>query len=255
MSDLRCVRRGNGILKYYRIGGRLSRGDVREKAKPKKREVTFTFPLPVEIVVWILSQDLRLLTMTYRLSKEISKLALPLRMSRLIRKPFIPREFGVPQRFPPPIGMYSVDRARRSSPYAWVRLAKGKAWYVVVPRGNRTKYYAGDEYPWYAETMVERQPDLYTSKALYTKRGNENAQRLVRNILCERYERHHTLDDILRLHAFLLMHRVLMKGEAVRHSYVIEGDLDCHWNQEQTGIVNKLVEEIREMYPEIMVSL
>ena len=259
MSKLLCVRCSNGALRYYRKGKCVRTDTLTDKQKKvpirsprKKRSTTFNITLPIDVLVWILAQHPRLLAMTCYLSKDISAKARSLRTKYLIYKPFLPREFGCPTRFPTPVGMYMANGTKWCrSPYAWVRLL-GKAWYVVLPRKDQNKYFAGTEFPWYPEIMTERQPDLYTSRELYRRRGVEDPQRMVREILCEKYQKHETLLELLTLHAFLLMHRVLLRGEGICHSYSIEGELNGPWKQD---IVNNLVEEIKEMYVEVMISL
>lgn len=220
----------------------------------------FFVPLPIDVIVSILAQNSRLLGMAHYLSKEIAIKARPLQMRLLAHKSFTHCEMSMCRgplamaetRAIDNVGTYRYYAFYFSESMTW-KIHTGTEW------GNHQRYYK--LYRWFSPsnflpTLVTHQPDLYTSCSLHQQRGHcrGEALKLVRETLEDRYSQKDTLGQVVSLHAFLLIHMVMLGKYREPHVIArLNGDMGAPWHDDPNSFA--LVKEIEEWYAEIKATL
>lgn len=254
MDKLTCIRATNGSLRYYSNGKPIAANKLTTDQKSripiqfaKRCRRPFSVVLPIDVIVMILSCHPRLLGMAHYLSKEIATISRPFRLRLLMSKPFTIKEMTA---VPIPCGMYgtrNISETKSCNPYAFVRLGGNSIWRVIVGPADNILYWIDRAVcKDYIANLHYYQPDLYTCGRLYQRRGQERKD-LLQKILEDRYNRPRNLENVIALHAFLAMHRVLQGKVVYGRNWQLPRDL--------TGSVIEMVQEIEEWYPLVKESL
>ena len=240
---------------------------IAKSEQPQKRSryfrgnnPTFSVVLPSDVIVSILSQNSRILGMAHYLSKEIAIKARPLQMRLLAHKSFTHREMSMCHG---PLAMAetrAIDNVGAHRYYAFY-FSESMTWKIHAGHalGTRQVYYK--LYRWFSTSnflpvLVTHQPDLYTSCSLHQQRGHcrGEALRLVRETLEDRYRQKDTLGQVVSLHAFLLIHMVMLGKYREPHVIArLNGDMGAPWYDDPNSFA--LIKEIKEWYSEIKATL
>ena len=190
--------------------------------------------LPIDVIVSILAQNPRLLGMAHYLSKDIAKKARPVQLRILAHKPFTYREmrecrepFAIADTQPIQGGKMHVRYASYFLEDTIWRLAVGPSGVIGTMNYKLFRWSKpfGQKPP-----CATHQPDLHTSILLHQRRGQDDALRLVKETLEDRYKQKRTLGQVVSLHAFLLIHMIML-GD-YRKPFIVarlNGDMDASW--------------------------
>lgn len=213
--------------------------------------------LPVDIIVTILSQDNRLLSMAHYLSKAIAKKSRPIQLQMLIHNHPTASE----------VELVAKRNAKGYCIQESPRLDRTYVCYSVCVIGNLGKHTITnkDGYimrdnngkrmgTWVRDIdgdvsyRVPVQCDLYTAKEIYRHRGGDSVLISQRN-LYEFLHRVKTGADVIAIHAFLSMHMLILGYDIPNFSW------DVRFEDPSLCVHPTILEQVGEWYRIVHLSL